>query len=84
MTDQHIVHRTHGRTCASEISFDYVDGRVHNIKFRGGCNGNTQGVAILGEGMTPEEIRLRLKGIDCHGGNSCPNELALAMDEIKE
>lgn len=81
--DQHIVHQTHGRTCSSQVSFDVIDGRVRHIQFLGGCPGNTRAVAILAEGMTPEEIKLKLSGVPCHGSSSCPNELALAMDEIK-
>ena len=80
--DRHYVHKTMGRVCAKSVSFDYVDGHVYNIEFNGGCRGNTTGVAMLAEGMTPEAIVKRLNGIDCHGGNSCPNELAMAMEEL--
>ena len=78
--DKHYSHKTGGRTCASEVSFDIVDGIVHNVVFTGGCRGNTQGVAALAEGMKAEDVITRLKGIDCHGGNSCPNELATAVE----
>ncbi|MBQ5905822.1 MAG: TSCPD domain-containing protein, partial [Clostridia bacterium] len=37
--------------CARGISFDIEDGTVKNIKFSGGCSGNTQGVASLADGM---------------------------------
>ncbi len=80
--DQHMVHKTGGRVCARSVSFDYVDGRIYNVVFQGGCKGNTTGVALLAEGMRPEDIIARLKGVDCHGGNSCPNELAMAMEEL--
>ena len=39
-----MVYKTHG-TCSSQISFDVIDNKVRNVKFTGGCNGNTQGVA---------------------------------------
>ncbi|MGN1251173.1 MAG: TSCPD domain-containing protein [Candidatus Spyradocola sp.] len=80
--DRHFVHKTMGRVCAKDVSFDYVDGHVFNVEFNGGCRGNTTGVALLAEGMTPQAIIRRLKGVDCHGGNSCPNELAMAMEEL--
>lgn len=80
--DKHCVHQTSGRTCASEISFDFVEGRIYNVQFVNGCRGNTQGVAALAEGQLASEVVRRLKGIDCHGGNSCPNELATAIDNL--
>ena len=50
-------------TCSQEIQFDIEDGKLTNVKFIGGCAGNTQGVARLVEGMTPEEAVKRLSGI---------------------
>lgn len=82
--NRHIVHKTEGRVCSSEVSFDYVDGRIYNVAFRGGCKGNTTGVSLLAEGMRPEDLVERLKGVDCHGGNSCPNELAMAIEEMEQ
>ena len=80
--DRHYVHQTQGRTCASAVSFDFVEGRICNVQFEGGCRGNTQGVAALAEGLPAREVAARLKGIDCRGGNSCPNELACAIEAL--
>lgn len=77
--DKHYTYKTNGAVCAGEISFDLVDGRLFNVVFHGGCRGNTQGVAALAEGMTTEDVIKRLKGIDCHGGNSCPDQLVQAV-----
>ncbi len=77
--DRHYTYKTRGGVCASEISFDLVDGRLFNIRFHGGCRGNTQGVAALAEGQRAEEIIQRCHGIDCHGGQSCPDQLAEAV-----
>ena len=66
--------------CASEISFELADGIIHNIHFTGGCAGNTTGVARLAEGMKAQEVIARTKGINCHGGHSCPDELAKAIE----
>ena len=58
------------------------DGIVTDVKFFGGCNGNTQGVAALVKGMTVDEVIARLDGIDCGGrGTSCPDQLANALKE---
>lgn len=68
-------------TCSRKIDFDIVDGKVRNVHFTGGCNGNTQGVAALVEGMDVNEAISRMKGINCGGrGTSCPDQLAKALE----
>ena len=75
-------YRTKG-VCASRIHFDIQDGKVTNVQFEGGCHGNTQGIAKLVEGMTPEEVIKRLSGIRCRiKSTSCPNQLAIALKEV--
>ncbi len=74
-------YKTRG-VCARGITFDIEDNIVKNIKFSGGCSGNTQGVAKLAEGMTTDEIISRLSGIKCgFKGTSCPDQLAKAVAE---
>ncbi len=66
--------------CSMKISFDLEDGIVKNIKFLGGCNGNTQGVSKLAEGRRAEEIISALEGIKCgFRQTSCPDQFALAI-----
>ncbi len=66
--------------CSVKISFDLSDGIVSNIVFTKGCNGNTQGVSRLAEGMKAEELISRLEGIQCGTkGTSCPDQLAKAV-----
>lgn len=81
--DGHMIYQT-ANVCAQEIHFDVVNGILHNVQFIGGCRGNTQGVATLAEGLPLEDVVRRLKGIDCHGGNSCPNELSKAAKKYLE
>ena len=73
-------------TCSVEILLD-VDEKnktINDVKFIGGCNGNTQGVSALVKGQNIDEVISRLKGIDCnHRGTSCPDQLAKALEEIK-
>lgn len=67
--------------CSAQIDFDINDGIVGNVKFTRGCNGNTQGVAALSEGMSAREVIRRLKGINCNGrGTSCPDQFARALE----
>ena len=69
-------------TCSRKILFEVEDGKVHNVQFVGGCNGNTQGVARLVEGMDVNEAISRMKGIYCNGrGTSCPDQLAKALEQ---
>ena len=73
-------YRTHG-PCSPAITFDLVDGRVHNVRFTNGCRGNLQGIGRLVEGMEAQEVIARCKGVQCHGGTSCPDQLAKALEE---
>lgn len=70
--------------CSVQIDFEIEDNKVKNIKFTRGCDGNTQGVAKLAEGMDVDEVIKCLKGTDCRGrGTSCPDQLAQALELAK-
>ena len=76
-------YKTHG-TCSRQINFDVVDGKLTNVNFVGGCNGNLQGIGALVEGMSVDEAIARLKGISCNGRpTSCPDQLATALLQYK-
>ena len=75
------TYKTKG-TCSSQISFELRDGKVYNVKFTGGCNGNLKAISALVEGLTVEEIEARVKGIRCgFKPTSCSDQLALAVRE---
>ena len=79
----HKTYKTHG-TCSTEINFDVEDGKIHNLSFTGGCNGNLKGIASLVEGQDIEVVKQKLKGIKCGlKDTSCPDQLARALEEIK-
>lgn len=67
--------------CSRQITIELSnDGVIENVHFLGGCNGNTQGVAILCKGLKAEDAIAKLSGIDCGGrGTSCPDQLSLAL-----
>lgn len=70
--------------CARSINFSVEDGKVKNVKFNGGCNGNGKGVAALVDGMDVDEAISRIKGITCGmKKTSCPDQLATALEETK-
>ena len=77
------LRRIRSGVCSSAISFEIDDaGKVHDVKFQGGCSGNTQGVARLVEGMDAKEAISRMEGIRCgFKPTSCPDQLAKALKE---
>ena len=75
------TYKTSG-VCSRQIDFDIVDGKVHSVKFTGGCNGNLQGIGHLIEGMEVHEAISRLEGIRCGmKPTSCPDQLSKALKE---
>ncbi len=78
------TYKTDG-TCSRAISFEVdKEGRLHGVVFRGGCTGNTQGVARLCEGRPIEEVEQLLKGVQCRNGTSCPDQLSRAIAEYRK
>ena len=71
--------------CSREIRFGLEGGRVHNLRFIGGCDGNLKAIGKLLEGREAEEAIRLLKGNDCGGrGTSCADQLARALEEALE
>ena len=69
-------------TCSQKIFFDIEDGKVKNVQFLGGCNGNLKGIGALVEGMKVEDVISRLEGTRCGmKSTSCPDQLAKALKE---
>ena len=69
-------------TCSREIVFEIEEGKVRNLYFIGGCNGNLQGIGKLVEGMKVEDVIARVEGISCGGRpTSCPDQLAQALKQ---
>ena len=76
-------YKTYG-TCSRQIDFDVIDGKLANVRFIGGCNGNLKGIAALVEGMDVDVAIQRLQGISCNGRpTSCPDQLAQALMKYK-
>ena len=71
-------------TCSREITFSVEDGKVKNVQFFGGCNGNLKGIAALVEGCDIDEVISRVEGICCGmKSTSCPDQLAQALKAAK-
>ena len=72
-------------TCSRSILFEIEDGKLKNVQYIGGCNGNLKGISSLVEGMDVDEVIARLEGTICGSKNtSCPDQLATALKEAKE
>lgn len=67
-------------TCSQYIQFEIEDGKLRNVQFIGGCNGNLKGIGSLVEGMDANEVVIRLEGTTCGmKPTSCPDQLATAI-----
>lgn len=78
-------YKTEG-VCSKKIEFTIEYGKLKNVSFYGGCDGNLHGISNLVEGMKVTEVIEKLEGIKCGGKNtSCPAQLAKALKaELKK
>ena len=75
------VYQTKG-VCSRAIEIEIDGDTVANVRYVGGCSGNTQGVSALVRGMKVAEAIERLSGIHCGmKSTSCPDQLATALEE---
>ena len=82
--EKNLVYTPQG-TCSKLLDVTVEDNRVKQVRFIGGCHGNTQGIAALIAGMEVNEAIARLSGIDCGGrGTSCPAQLARALAQLRD
>ncbi len=71
--------------CSIQMVFEIDGDIVKSIQIIGGCPGNTLGISNLVKGKKIDEIISLLKGIPCGAkGTSCPDQIALALQEYKE
>ncbi|MBR7172747.1 MAG: TIGR03905 family TSCPD domain-containing protein [Clostridia bacterium] len=77
------IFKTSG-VCSRTIEFEVDGDIVTNVKFNGGCAGNTQGVSKLAKGRKIDELIELLEGTQCRNGTSCPDQFARALKEYKQ
>lgn len=77
------TYKTKG-TCASSIEITLSDdGIIEEVRFNGGCSGNTKGIASLVKGMNARDVIEKTSGIRCGlKSTSCPDQLSLALKEM--
>jgi len=80
MIMEHVTFNPKG-VCSVQIDFDIEDGKLYNVSFIGGCNGNLKAIGRLVEGKDAKEIADILRGNDCRmRGTSCADQFAKAID----
>ena len=69
--------------CSRQIDYELDDeGKIHNLKFTGGCNGNLKAIGKLLEGSDAKNAVRILKGNECGmRGTSCADQLARSLEE---
>ncbi len=78
------TYKTRG-VCSSSIEIEAEDEIIKSVKFTGGCNGNLKGIGELVKGMKIDDVIEKLKGVKCgFKDTSCPAQLALALQNIKD
>jgi len=78
------VHYNQG-VCSRCVSFDLEDGKIHNVAFEGGCNGNLKAISKLVEGQDPKTVIEILKGNECGSrGTSCADQFAKGLEAALE
>ncbi len=82
---KHVTYKTTG-TCSQFINVDVNDeGRIQEVSFIGGCNGNLQGISTLVRGMRVEDVKEKLNGIRCgYKNTSCPDQLVRALEQLDQ
>lgn len=82
---RHITAVPSALICSKQIDFDLVDGKIHNLKYVRGCNGNLQALGRLLEGYDAQGAVALLGGINCSGrGTSCSDQLTRVLKEVLE
>ena len=75
----HYTYRTSG-TCSTKIDFEINDGKITDVVFTSGCNGNLKAIGKLVDGWTADDIAEKLSGNTCgFRDTSCADQLALAV-----
>ena len=78
---EHVSFNPRG-VCSIQIDFDVEDGKIYNLQYIGGCNGNLKAIGRLVEGKDAKEIADILRGNTCGmKGTSCADQLAKAVDQ---
>ncbi len=69
--------------CSRKIYIDIEGEVIKDVRFEGGCAGNTRGLSEMVKGLNAKDVIKKLKGITCGiKPTSCPDQLAKSLEEI--
>lgn len=68
--------------CARNIKIELEQDTITQVEFKGGCRGNTLAIGRLVAGKKMADVATLLRGIECRGESSCPDQLALALEKL--
>ena len=72
-------YKTNG-TCSVQIDLEIENGVITHCEFIRGCRGNTQGLAKMVIGRKADDVKEILRGVECRGNTSCPDQLSRAIE----
>lgn len=76
-----VNYKTRG-VCASGIDVETTDGKIEDVQFHGGCNGNLKAISKLVKGMDVNDVITILEGNTCGPrSTSCADQLAQALKQ---
>ena len=82
MSETH-TYKPHG-VCARSIQITTDGDIIEDVSFKGGCDGNHNGIVRLVRGQKIEDVADILEGTRCgRRSTSCPDQLAKALREIE-
>ena len=80
---RHITAVPSAIVCSAQIDFDLIEGKIHNLRYIKGCDGNLQAIGRLLEGMEAGKAVEILSGVNCHGrGTSCSDQLTRVLRKV--
>lgn len=70
--------------CSRQIDFELEDGKIKNLQFTGGCDGNLKAIGKLVEGEDADKVIRLLEGNTCgFRGTSCADQLTIALRQAQ-
>ena len=68
--------------CSTRIAFDLEGGKLKNVAFKNGCDGNLKAISRLAEGRNADEVAELLLGNTCgFKSTSCADQFAQAISK---
>ena len=86
MAVKHFIFNPKG-VCSTQIDIDIdMDKQtIEDVYFTGGCDGNLKAISILTRGMTIDQVRAKLEGLQCGTKRtSCSDQFCQALAKIQK